>query len=156
MTAIKKQFIEIAEILEANSNKKVSTILPQLLELMTKANSGGNNGSTVLRAEDGSVIAIYCYYHKCWERVSHAEYGIKKNTASGLNTMCKQGLSSWTKQQRAKKAAESQLLKDVVDGLITTEQLPQAQLEIEEAAKTIVARDDNESFETAEEVLALL
>ena len=153
MTAIKKQYIEIAEILEANSNKKVSTILPQLLELMTKANTSGNNGSTVLRGEEGEVIAIYCYYHKAWERVSHAEYGLKANTASGYNTMCKQGLSAWSKQQRAKKAAESQLLADLTSRLITTEQLPQAQLEILEATKAIVPRDDNEAFATAEEVL---
>ena len=35
MTTIKKAYVEIANLLNDNKNKKVSIILPQLMELMT-------------------------------------------------------------------------------------------------------------------------
>ena len=46
MENIKKQFVEVYELLEANSNKKVSTILPELVELMSRKTNGGTNGHT--------------------------------------------------------------------------------------------------------------
>lgn len=138
-STIKKQFVELAAILEAeeNQNKKVKSILPQLLELMTKANSASGASHTFKRDEEGNVTEIFCYYHKEWEVVADVEYGTKKNTATGLNTMCKQGVSNWTKQQRAKKQAESALLADLAAGKVAIEDLPAKQEAIAEAAKEI-------------------
>lgn len=153
MTTIKKAFVEIATILNENSNKKVSTILPQLLELMTAKSSGGSDiGKTFLKDDNGEVFAVYCYYHKQWELISECEYGAKKGTASGLNTMCKEGVSHWTKQQRKAKKAKEALLDSIASGDIEVSDLADKQAEIEEAKVVIVPREDGHGYATADEV----
>jgi len=154
MTTIKKAYVGIAELLEANKNKKVSTILPQLMELMTAKSSGGSDiGKTFLKDDNGEVFAVYCYYHKQWELTSECEYGAKKGTASGLNTMCKEGVSRWTKQQRVAKKTESLLLSAVASGDIEVSDLTDKQAEIEEAKQVIVAREDAQGYSTADETI---
>lgn len=136
--AVKKVFADLYKVLEENKSKKVSTILPQLVELMSKSTNAVE--STTRYNEDGELTHVYCYYHKEWEDIKECEYGAKKNTKSGLNTMCKQGVSNWSKQQRAKKKANAELLTKLTAGEITIEDLPQLQLEIDEQAKAIVPR----------------
>ena len=59
--SIKKDFIAIVELLEANANKKVSSIMPQILELVTKRASGGSDiGKTFIKNDEGVVTHIYC------------------------------------------------------------------------------------------------
>ncbi len=153
MTTIKKAYVEIANLLNDNKNKKVSTILPQLLELMTAKNGGGSDiGKTFLKDDNGEVFAVYCYYHKQWELVSECEFGAKKGTASGLNTMCKEGVSRWTKQQRKAKKAKEQLLDAVASGEIEVSDLADKQAEIEKAKSEVVARGDGQGYASAEEV----
>lgn len=155
MSNVKKVFVEIANLLEENSNKKVSTILPQLMALMTAKNGGGSDiGKTFLKDENGEVFAIYCYYHKKWELISECEYGSKKGTATNLNTMCKEGVSNWTKQQRLAKKGKDELLTKVLDGEILQENLASAMEELEESTKVIVPREDRHGYDTAEEVSA--
>jgi len=112
--SIKKQFVELVALLEANPNKKVSTILAEVIA-MTESKK---RESTVIKDADDNVIAIYCYYHKQWELLSEVEYGAKKSSVSGYNTMCKIGVSKWTKAQSDYKKAKSQILDDVQDGTI--------------------------------------
>lgn len=128
---IKKAYVEIVELLEANSNKKVSTILPQLMELMTAKVSS----KTFMKDEDGNVTHVFCYYHKEWEAVADVPYGAKANTATGLNTMCKAGVSAWSKQQRVAKKAKEELLAKVASGALAAEDL-QDELAAIEAART--------------------
>ena len=149
MTNVKKQFEEVYALLEANSNKKVSTILPQLMELMTK--KGGN--STFVTNDHGEVVAIYCYYHKKWELVSECEYGAKKNTATGLNTMCKQGVSAWTRQQRIKKQGEAKLLEKVADGSLDPSLIGDRLAELKAEAEVIEPRDDEHGYESSAEAI---
>lgn len=110
--AIKKDFQVIVEFLEANQNKKVATIIEQLREMCSQANT-----VAFKKDEDGNVTEVFCYYHKVWEKVSEHEYGKKaSNKATGLNTMCKKGLNQWTKQQSTAKKAKEQLLARVASG----------------------------------------
>lgn len=134
MTTIKKDFVSIVEFLEANKSKKVSTILDELKDMCSKKTSD----KTFIRDSEGNVVSVYCYYHKQWEDVSEVAYGPKKNTASGLNTMCKQGVSNWTKQQRVAKQRKEALLTKLGTGEITVEQLPAEQELIEEERKVII------------------
>ena len=115
MTAIKKQYVELIELLEASKNKKVSTILEEV-KALCEAKKGGSDGKTFEKDADGNVTKVYCWYHKQWEDVAEVEYGNKKGTATGLNTMCKQGVSSWTKQQRIAKQARDEVLTRVASG----------------------------------------
>jgi len=153
MTTVKKQFEEIYTVLEENKNKKVSTILPQLIELMSKKNNASGAANTFIKNDDGDVVAIFCYYHKKWELVTDAEYGNKKGTATGLNTMCKEGVSKWTKQQRVKKQAEAELLTKVSSGELAVEDIAVEQARILEESKTIIEREDGHGFDSAEEAL---
>ena len=150
---IKKQFEEIYAILEANKNRKVSTILGELTELMSKKSAGGVDGKTFYKDDKGNLIAIFCYYHKKWEPIANVEYGKKTNTATGLNTMCKEGVSQWGKQQRAKKKAEDELLAKVVSGELDAKDIPNEQARLAEEAKVIVDRADGIGFDTIDELL---
>ena len=136
---IKKDFQAIYELLEQNANKKVSSVLPQLLELMTRK---GGMASTCKRDEEGNVTHIFCYYHKEWESVAEVEYGTKASSTTGLNTMCKIGANSWSKQQRTKKKEEAELLDLVQSGAVAIEDIASLKLEIEERAKVVVPRDE--------------
>lgn len=153
MTTVKKQFEEIYTVLEENKNKKVSTILPQLIELMSKKNNASGQANTFIKDDEGNVVAIYCYYHKKWELISECEYGSKKGTATGYNTMCKEGVSKWTKAQRVKKTAEAELLTKVSSGELTVEDIAVEQARILETSKEIIEREDGHGFDSAEEAL---
>ena len=109
---------------------------------MQKKNNASGQAHTFLKDEDGNVTHIFCYYHKKWEDVTVAEYGGKKGTATGLNTMCKEGVSNWTKQQRVKKQSEAGLLTKVISGELMPDELPAEQLRLSEEAKVIKPRID--------------
>ena len=119
MTTIKKDFVELIAFLEANKTKKVSTILEEAKLMCTKK----TNDKTFILDSDGNVTSVFCYYHKQWEDVSECEYGPKKGTASGLNTMCKVGVSNWTKQQRVAKQSKELLLTKLGTGELLIDDL---------------------------------
>jgi len=150
---VKKQFEELALFLEANKAKKINTVMPQLIEMMQRKNNASGQSSTFVKDDEGNVIAIYCYYHKMWELISKAEYGSKKGTATGLNTMCKQGVSMWTKQQRNKKAEEAAILTAVASGELAVADITAKQEEIADRAKLIEPRADGHGYESAEEAM---
>ena len=156
--AIKKAYQEIVALLEANENKKIKTLLPQIIALCEAKNGGGSEiGKTFLKDEDGEVLAIYCYYFKKWMPLCDVEFGAKKSTATGFNTMCKEGVSNWTKQQRVATKAKEGLLEQLTSGDLEAVDLPAAQEAIEEARKAIVASSEDQfHFETADEVLVYL
>lgn len=115
--AIKKAYQDIVAFLEDNKDSKVKTILPGVIELASaKTGGGGGGGSTIRRNEAGEVTHIYCYYHKMWEPIDAVEFGKKATSPTGLSNMCKEGTSEWTKQQRAAKKANEDLLASVSAG----------------------------------------
>jgi len=151
---VKKQYEELAVFLEANKAKKVNTIMPQLMEMMQRKNNASGLTNTFVKDDNDNVIAIYCYYHKMWELVAKVEYGSKKGTATGYNTMCKQGVSMWTKQQRAKKQEEALILTAVAKGELAVEEISAKQEEIADKAKLVEPRADGHGYESADEAIA--
>jgi hypothetical protein len=142
MTNIKKQFTNLHSLLIANQGKKLTkNLVAEFEELMTSKVAS----STVRKDDEGNVTHVFCYYHKEWEDVNEVPYGKKSNTASGLNTMCKQGLSHWTKQNRKAKQEESELLSKVASGEVDASEVGTLLEEIKERAKTIVAFQDQAS-----------
>jgi len=129
---IKKAYVDIIALLRSNQSKKVSSIIDEAVALATSKQS-----ECVKRDEAGQVTEILCYYHKVWEAVSNIEFGKKASSATGLNSMCKQGVSNWTKQQRIAKQAKANLLDKVASGEIQVEDLLDIQADIE-AERTVV------------------
>ena len=154
MATIKKAYLDIVEFLQDNEDAYVRDILPQVTALASaKTGGGGGKATTFHRDEQGNVVAIQCYYHKLWMDPEVAEFGKKASSATGFNSMCKDGVSKWTKQQRDAKKAKEQLLTDVASGEIEAADLPALLAEIEEATDIVVPRDDNYGYETLEELL---
>lgn len=153
---VKKAFEEVFALLEANQNRKVSSIMPELMELMSRKSAGGVDGRTFIKDDDGNVIAVFCYYHKKWELVCDCEYGTKKGTASGLNTMCKEGVNQWTKQQRDKKKANEEILALVVAGKLSVDKIASEQHIIDLRAKEILPRADGLGYDSYDELMMAL
>ena len=146
--SIKKPFLDLIDFLEANKNKKVDTILQEVLLM---AESKKRDTTTIKDAND-NVIAIYCYYHKQWELLSEVEYGAKKSSASGYNTMCKIGVSKWTKAQSMAKKAKSQILDDLQEGVIEASDIEACRERIESDRLTIDTTDMPKGFTSEEEL----
>lgn len=125
---IKKNFVELVQLLQNNKDKKVASILDEVLELV----SSKKRESTVRYNDDGTVKEIFCWYHKEWEPVEW--YGAKKSSHSGYNTMCKAGVNQWTAQQAEAKKAKAKVLEDVAKGKIRPEDI-QVELEKIEAER---------------------
>lgn len=146
--SIKKPYVEIIDFLKANENKKVSSILDHIKELCESKKST----STVIVNSDNEVVAIYCYYHKQWELLSEVTYGKKANTNSGYNTMCKVGVSKWTKAQKLAKDAKEELLEKVSIGEIAIEDIKFHQDDIENARLSINTEDMPKGYDSEDAV----
>jgi hypothetical protein len=147
---IKKAFVDLVDFLEKNKSKNVSTIIEQVKEMC----SSNKANSTVYKDDKGNVIAIYCYYHKQWELLSEVEYGVKANTASGYNTMCKIGVSKWTKAQRDAKKASQDLLNSIAKGTVEAKNVLKLQADIESKRKTMDKTEMPKGYKTIELALA--
>lgn len=146
---IKKPYVEVVEFIMANENKKVSSIIGEIL-LMCESKK---QDSTVIKDSDGNIIAIFCWYHKQWELVKDVPYGAKANSTTGLNTMCKVGVSKWTKAQRDAKQALAELLTKVGKGEVEPTDIVKLQQDIEAKRLTIDETDKPIGFASEEEVL---
>lgn len=154
---IKKAYLEVHAHLLANEDKKVKTIMPELIEMMSAKGAGGA-ASSVHRGEDGSVLAVLDYYFKKWLPVDLVEFGAKANSASGLNTMCKLGTSLWTKQQREFKKGKEELLTQVAAGDVLPTDIQEHLDALEEARGFVaeyiipeIAFDSIEEYEAADQ-----
>ena len=154
MTAIKKAFQPIVSLLQANPDVKVKTLMDQVLELATAKSAGGGDASTFHKDANGNVVAIRCYYHQLWMNPAVAEFGKKTGSASGYNTMCKDGLSKWNKQQTQYKNGKDALLDQVAKGEVQVADIAARTEELEAARKAIIPREDGYGFATLEECLA--
>lgn len=150
--SIKKPYVEIIDFLELNRDKKVKSILDELKDMCQSKKSN----STVMLNNDNEVIAIYCYYHKQWELVKDVPYGKKANTNSGLNTMCKVGVSKWTKAQKVAKDQNQELLTKVSSGDILPSDILSHQHDIEVQRLTIDETDMPIGYSNEEELMQVL
>ena len=145
--AIKKVFQPIVDFLEANRDSKVKTVIDGVVELCS-AKAGGGGASTFVKNAEGVVTHIFCYYHKKWEEVGPCEYGAKASSPTGYNSMCKIGTSEWTKQQRAAKKANEELLTKVATGEVNPSDIAKHQEDINAEKSKIVARPDGLGVDT--------
>lgn len=143
MNNVKKVYQPLIELLESNKGKKVSSLLPEILELVQSKQIAKSYKTD----DEGNVTHIFCYYHKMWEPVVDCDYGSKKNTATGLNTMCKEGLSNWTKQQREFRKAKEGILDLVTSGTLAPQDVEAKLTELEEARNAIHTREDGIGFD---------
>ena len=150
--SIKKPFVSLVNFLETNKDETVSSILEEVL-LMCESKK---TTSTVITNSDNEVVAVFCYYHKQWELVSEVEYGSKINTTSGLNTMCKVGVSKWTKKQRDAKKSKEELLTNVASGDIQVSEILKLQDDIEVTRLTMDTEDMPIGYESEEEIANLI
>ena len=150
---IKKAFVAIIEVLNENLEASVADILPQIVELASaKSGGGGSKATTFHKDEDGVVVAIRCFYSGLWMDPAVVEFGKKTSSPTGLNSMCKEGVSHWTKQQRVAKLAKEQLLTDVSDGTVDASDLSEHLQAIEDERNTVVEMTA-QGYETLEALL---
>lgn len=155
MANIKKAYAEIVTLLQDNEDAVVADILPQVVELASaKSGGGGGKATTFHKDDEGNVVAIKCYYFGLWMDPAVVEFGKKASSATGFNSMCKEGNSLWTKQQRAAKKAKDALLNNLANGTVSSEELPALMAEIEEAREAVATPSDAVvGYETLEELL---
>ena len=147
---IKKPYVDLIDFLKVNSNKKVSTILDEIKEMCESKKSQ----SSTIKDNNDNTIAIYCYYHKQWELVEDVPYGKKVSTISGFNTMCKVGVSKWTKAQKTSKDAKNDLLDKVSSGDILPEDIKSLTDDIEIQRVTIDETDKPIGYASSEELMS--
>lgn len=146
-TNVKKAYVELVELLEANENKKVSSIMDKVLELVTSK----QQSKTYLTNDKGEVTHIFCYYHKKWEPLAEVEFGKKKHSASGFNSMCKEGVNQWSKQQRDAKKLEQELFDKLLKGELSTDEAQEQREAIANQKDEIVPREDGIGFDSITE-----
>lgn len=154
MITIKKDMQDLYNHLQTLENKKLT---PKVLEeiaatyLATK-NSNGSGSRTTAYYVNRDLVAVFCYYHKRWELVNSIEYGNKAGTKTGLNTMCKEGVSAWTKSNRQKTKAKDDLLASYTKGDIDSDAFKTALQALDEPAVIEPHSDEEHSFGTIEEL----
>lgn len=156
MSTIKKAFQPIMTLLATavEAGTVAQEVYDEALGLtVAKVGAGGGKATTFHKNEAGEVDAVLCYYHKLWMNPQHVEFGAKASSATGLNSMCKDGVSKWTKAKNAAKTAEAALLGRVTSGELAAEDIPAEQASIAEEAAVIIPREDGYGFATLEECL---
>ena len=157
---VKKPFIPFIALLEANPDVAVHSIMDQAYNLASPKARGataGGSSKVVIRDTDNNVVAIRCYYFKRFMPLIGeltVEFGGKANSATKLNSMCKDGVGCWTSQQRASKTAMSDLLVQVEKGTVKPQQISAAREEIAAAKDHIV--ETELGFSTRQECIDYL
>jgi len=152
--AIKKAYQDIMSLLAANMNATVEDIYEQVEKLASAKAGGGGGAAAFHKDENGDTVALHCSYHKLWFKPSEVEFGAKASSASGFNTMCKDGMSKWTKQLSTFKKAKEQLLTDVGAGEVDATDIVQITADLDEARQEIVPMDDVIGYDSLEALLA--
>lgn len=132
---IKKIFVPLIALLEANAQKSVKSILPEIMELAASKGAGGVATASHKDAE-GNVVAIRCSFFEKWFPVSHVPFGNKEGSATGLNPMCKEGANLFSQMQREYKKGKEEILERVASGELSPEKI-QGELAKLEKARTM-------------------
>lgn len=144
---IKKTMLPLIALMQANQDAKVSAIMDEAVAIASTKSRGAKKGTSVrtaIRGADNEVLAIRDYYFQRWMPLvgdAAVEFGTKKGSSTGYNSMSKEGLSNWTKQQAAAKKALDQILTDVESGDLDPSDISDRKAEIEAARKEVVATD---------------
>lgn len=130
-TAVMSLFAQAITALEDAKVKKsvlesVRSLYNDAVDMTANKNSNGSGSKTTAYYREGKLVAVFCYYHKRWELVDNIEYGNKAGTKTGLNTMCKEGVSAWTKANRAYNKLKDELLQKLFKKEITNDELQDA------------------------------
>tara|TARA_R110000851_G_scaffold14313_4_gene48488 strand:- start:290 stop:784 length:495 start_codon:yes stop_codon:yes gene_type:complete len=154
MATIKKAYTDIIDFLQSNDDQLVSDILPEVVAMASaKAGGGGSRATTFHRNEEGLVVGVKCYYFGTWMSPEVVAFGKKASSATGFNSMCKEGVSHWTKQQSTFSKARAVLLDQVMAGEVAAEDLAAITAELEEAKTAVTPREDEYGFASLEELL---
>ncbi len=155
MATVKKVFQPLMTLLTANQSAKVSSLMDQINELVSaKVGGGGGKATTFHRLADGTVGAVKCYYFQKWMDPRLVDFGAKAGSATGLNSMCKAGLSAWTKQQAAFKKAKEALLAEVAAGNVQPSEINDRLAELETARDAIIeVPAEIQAFDSLEDCL---
>lgn len=153
--AIKKVFQPLMSLLAANMGATVETIYAQAEALVSaKVGGGGGKATNFHRADDGTVIAVFDYAFKVWVDPRLVEFGPKAGTPTGLNTMCKAGVSAWTKLQADFKKGKDAVVAELLAGKISSDEAQEQIAALEEARNATPALPaDIQGFETLEDCL---
>lgn len=153
--AIKKVFQPLMSLLAANMGSTVEAIYAQAEALVSaKVGGGGGKATNFHRTEDGTVAAVFDYAFKVWVDPRLVEFGPKAGTPTGLNTMCKAGVSAWTKLQADFKKGKDAVVAELLAGKITADEAQEQIAVLEEARNATPALPaDIQGFETLEDCL---
>lgn len=138
--AIKKVYQGIIEYLEKNENQQVKNVLPHILEL-AEARKAGGAGSSFIKNEGGTVIAISCWYFKRWMALTGGkavEFSPKAGTSTGFSTMCKEGSKAWTKQNNAYKKGTADLWTAIESGSVKPTEIGAKKAALEKVKAVII------------------
>ncbi len=158
--SIKKAYTELHTLLstalEAKAIKK--DVFDSAVKLMsTKTGGGGSSATNYLKDSSGKPVAQLCYYYKKWMPLvgeNAVEFGKKAGTATGFNTMSKEGAKLWTKQYNVAKKTKADLLVDLAKGKFPVEKLD-AELARVDKARELVA-DTKDGFAKKEDLMSYL
>lgn len=141
MSNIKKQFAGLHSFLVANQEKKIKTVLSELVEQFFST-VRATNGSTVLRNEAGEVLAGKCSYFGAWFPVE--AFHPKAGTPTGINSLCKLAAARYAKAKRDADKANADLLQKVATGELPYTEIPAELKRIEEMRSSVgaIVNDD--------------
>lgn len=152
--AIKKAFQPIMTLLAANMSATVADVYEQVEALVSAKVGGGGKASNFVRNSAGEVVAILDYAFKKWVDPRLVEFGPKAGTPTGLNTMCKAGVSAWTKAQAEFKKGKDAVVAELLAGQISSEDANERIAELEAAREaTPEVPADIQAFDTLEDCL---
>jgi len=160
-STVKKSFLPLVTMLQGvvaeNPKARIADVMEKVIELSSpksRSKSDGNGSvSTMIKDAEGNVVAIHDYYFKRWMPLigeAAVAFGKKASSASGLASMCNEGTSLWTKQQREAKNALADILVRIEKGELQIADIS-AEKEAIEATRTAIA-DTELGFATAEEI----
>jgi hypothetical protein len=155
--AIMKKYERLFDFLCENKKKTVADLLDEIEIMCSGKTKGGGAGSTYLSDVKGDVVAVHDAYFQRWMPtvgLEAVEYGIKTNSLTGLNPMCKEGLAHWSKQQRTAKKAYFKLMKDLASGKVMQSEYDNYEHEIEFQRKLNETTD--KGFRSKKEILEYL
>jgi hypothetical protein len=146
-------FSAIVDLLEANVDKKVSSVIEQVIKL-AEAKTGGGGGVSAYHVVEDVVVAVRCAYHKLFFDPRVVDFGAKTSSATGLSSMSKDGTAKWNAQYKTAKEAEAGLLTRLTAGEIEVADIATEQEAIATERAEIVPLEDGYGFATLEECLA--
>lgn len=132
---------KLNEFIEVNGDKKVKSIRDELMLIVSELMSSKGKESVVRRDENGEVVEIFCYFHKVWEDVKVIEYGNKKGSSTGLNTMCKEGVRCWTRLQKLIKEVDEALIDELYKGSLSV-----ADLKVEKFKRIEALKEESKNW----------